>query len=189
LDNIKSKKEINKAYGLIFGDRMKSYKTIRDYLLIILFVIMLRLFIITPVQVNGDSMLNTLHHSDVMILNIIGYRIKDVKRFDIIVFKYNDEPLIKRVIGLPGEFVEYRNNKLYINGVLVDDPVLDEITSDFNLSEALGYDTVPNNSYFVLGDNRNNSTDSRYIGFINKRDIMGKTNLVVFPFNRLGFVR
>ncbi len=96
-----------------------TIKTICEYLLIIAVVIVIRIFIITPIEVNGSSMENTLYDKDIMILNIIGYHTSGIRRFDIIVIKYGKEHLIKRVIGLPGETVEYNDNKLYINGKIV----------------------------------------------------------------------
>lgn len=168
---------------------MVMIKIIIEYGLIILLVILLRTYIITPVQVNGDSMQDTLFNDDIMLLNIIGYRTNKIERFDIIVFKHNNESLIKRVVGLPGEFVEYRNNNLYIDGNFITENFIFQYrTTDFSLLD-IGYDKVPSDTYFVLGDNRNNSTDSRYIGFISKKNIMGKANFILFPFERFGVVR
>lgn len=167
---------------------MRTLRTILEYGLIILVVILFRTYIITPVQVNGDSMLNTLHNDDVMLLNIIGYKIKDIKRFDIVVFKHYQDPLIKRVIGLPGEAIAFKDNKLYVDGEYITQPFLDDRTEDFTLLD-FGYEKIPPNQYFVLGDNRDNSTDSRYIGFIDKKKVMGKANFIIFPFNRFGVVK
>ncbi len=185
MEYLKQKKGIK---ALSFGDQMKTLRTILEYGLIILLVILLRVYIITPIQVNGDSMMNTLHSNDIMLLNIISYKVKDLKRFDIIVFKHYQDPLIKRVIGLPGEFIEFKDNKLYVDGKYIPQPFLDEKTGNFSLLD-FGYQEIPPAKYFVLGDNRNNSTDSRYIGFIDKKEIMGKANLIIFPFNRFGIVK
>ena len=92
---------------------MKLFKEILPYICVILFVILLRTFIITPVQVVGTSMVPNLKNGELMILNKITYKFNDIKRFDIVVVDYPKEPLIKRVIGLPGEKVEYKDNKLY----------------------------------------------------------------------------
>ncbi len=124
-------------------------------------------------------MFKTLHDGDIMILNIIGYRFSDVERFDIVVVDEGDEYLIKRVIGLPGETIEYRDNQLYVNGKKVKENYSSEKTDDFKVK-------VSKDSYFVLGDNRTNSLDSRYFGAFKRKKILGKTKLTIFPFNRFG---
>lgn len=149
------------------------------YLLIIILVILIKRYVVSPVKVNGTSMMNTLHNGDIMILNNSAYYFDDIKRFDIVVVKENREYIIKRVIGLPGETVEYRDNKLYINNKLVKDKYGNGETKDFKAQ-------VSKNSYFVLGDNRNNSMDSRTFGAFKKKEIIGKTNLIIFPFDRFG---
>jgi signal peptidase I len=166
----------------------KTIKTIIEYLLIIVAVIVIRVFVITPIEVNGRSMEGTLYDKDIMILNILGYHTGGIKRFDIVVIKYGDEYLIKRVIGLPGEVVEYNDNKLYINDKLVKD-VVKIGTADFSTENIVEGGVIPENKYFVLGDNRGNSSDSRVIGLIDKKDILGKTNLILFPFNHFGIVK
>ncbi|MDD2489902.1 MAG: signal peptidase I [Bacilli bacterium] len=164
-------------------------KTIIEYGLIILLVVFIRIFIITPIQVSGSSMNNTLQDNDIMLLNIIGYKLKNIKRFDIVVIDYEEEALIKRVIGLPGENIEYKDNKLYVDGNYIKELFInDEYTDDFSLND-LGYQVIPDNMYFILGDNRDNSTDSRYIGLINKDQIIGKTNIIIYPFSRWGLVK
>ena len=82
------------------------------YVLVIILVILIKRFVVTPIRVVGDSMYDTLHDGDIMILNIIGYRFSDIERFDIVVVDKGREPLIKRVIGLPGEEIEYKDNQL-----------------------------------------------------------------------------
>ncbi|MDD2203253.1 MAG: signal peptidase I [Bacilli bacterium] len=159
-----------------------------EYGLIILAVVILRVFVITPIEVNGRSMEQTLYDKDIMILNVLGYHVKGIERFDIVVIKYSDEYLIKRVIGLPGDVVEYEDNKLYINSVLVKD-VINTGTEDFSTTDMLEDGVIPEEKYFVLGDNRYNSTDSRALGLIDKDDIKGKTNLILFPIKHFGIVK
>ena len=121
---------------------------------------------------------------NVIIVNKIDYTINEADRFDIVVFeRENGEKLIKRVIGLPGEKVEYKDNKLYINDKEIKTSIEFEQTNDFL------YEEVEDYAYFVLGDNRNNSIDSRMIGTISKDNIIGTVKLVLFPFNKLGFVK
>ena len=159
----------------------EKYKEILSYIIIIVVVLLIKHYVITPIKVNGNSMNNTLKNKDIMILDKISYRFQEIKRFDIVVIKKGNDYLIKRVIGLPGETVEYKNNKLYINGKNIDEKFIHEKTNDFIME-----DKIPDDCYFVVGDNRPVSNDSRYIGVINKKDILGKTSLVIFPFSRFG---
>ena len=156
-----------------------NFKDFLPYLCIIVLVLFIKSFIMSPSKVNGVSMVPTLHDSDIMLLDEVSYRFTDIKRFDIVVVKREGEYLIKRVIGLPGEEVEYRDNKLYINGKKIKEKYTREETFDFTAS-------VGDNQYYVLGDNRLNSTDSRIFGAVMRDEIVGKTNLTVFPFSRFG---
>ena len=158
-------------------------KEIIPYIIIIIVVVLIRTFIITPVKVDGASMVPTLDDKEILILKKYDHTFE---RFDIIVFDYNDNRLIKRVIGLPGDHVGYRNDKLYINGKRVKETfVRNSKTQDFKL-EDIELDKVSKGCYFVMGDNRGNSTDSRIIGEVCEEDIKGSTNLSIFPFNKIG---
>lgn len=157
----------------------KIFKEYFPYVLTIILVLLVKRYVISPIRVNGDSMNTTLKSGDIMILKSYEYRFNQIKRFDIVVVKGKKELLIKRIIGLPGETVEYKNNKLYINGKRVKDNFGSQKTSDFRTE-------VPKDNYYVLGDNRTNSLDSRYFGSFNKKDILGKTSLTIFPFGRIG---
>lgn len=159
----------------------EKYKEILSYIIIIVVVLLIKHYVITPIKVNGNSMNNTLKNKDIMILDKISYRFQEIERFDIVVIKKGNDYLIKRVIGMPGETVEYKNNKLYINDKNIDEKFIHEKTNDFIMEEK-----IPDDCYFVVGDNRPVSNDSRYIGVINKKDILGKTSLVIFPFSRFG---
>lgn len=165
----------------------KRIKDIIEYVVIIIAVLAFRQFLYSPIRVSGDSMVPTLNDGDIMILDKIGYKINGLDRFDIVVVDYKGEKIIKRVIGLPGDHIEYKDNKLYINGKLVEEEYKRKETSDFIL-ELLGENTIPKDKYLVLGDNRPISKDSRIIGLIDKKDIEGYTSLVLFPFNKFGKV-
>lgn len=161
-------------------NKLKSFlKEYVPYFLVIILVLIIKRWVVSPIQVNGESMMKTLRDGDIMILNVIGYRFENIKRFDIVVVDTKEEYIIKRIIGLPGEEVEYKDNHLYINGKEIIDNHGSKKTDDFKVK-------VPKDSYFVLGDNRTNSLDSRYFGSFKKSDILGKTSLTVFPFNRFG---
>lgn len=158
----------------------KNYiKEFLPYFMIILVVVLIKTFVVSPIRVNGASMDPTLNDKDIMLLDEISYRFFDVERFDIVVVKEEDEYLIKRVIGLPGETVEYKNDKLYIDGKYVKEDFKHKETFDF--STTLGKD-----EYFIMGDNRTNSTDSRVFGPISRDKIMGKTSLTILPISRFG---
>lgn len=162
--------------------RVKSFlKELIPYLIIIFAVVMIRTFIVTPVRVDGPSMNPTLEDNQLLILS--KYQ-KKYERFDIIVFKHGKSKLVKRIIGIPGDRVEYKNNLLYINGEMIDEPFDHVVTNDFNLSD-IGYDTIPEGMYFVVGDNRKNSLDSRYIGLVDKKDIEGVVNFSLWPFKKV----
>ena len=157
----------------------KIVKEWLPYVVVIIIVLIIKSNVAAPIRVNGRSMNNTLKDGDIMILNIIGYRTSSLKRFDIVVVDNGKDYLIKRVIGLPGEEIEYIDNVLYVNGKVVKDKYANGNTGNFKTK-------VKNNSYFVLGDNREDSLDSRFYGSFNKKKILGKTNFTLFPFNRFG---
>ena len=163
-------------------------KEIIPYVVILIVVILIKTYLVSPIQVNGVSMMNTLHDRDIMILNKINYRFNKIKRFDIVVVKYQDTYLIKRVIGLPGESIEYKDNKLYVDGKYIKEDFLsqDTITEDFTLNDVINEKTIPKNTYFVMGDNREHSSDSRVLGVFSKKEIEGKTSLTIFPLGRIG---
>lgn len=150
-------------------------------LIIIVIVLIIRKYFYSPIVVNGTSMYPTLENKELMILDKVKLR-KGINRFDIVVVKSEGTYIIKRVIGLPGETIMYENNKLYINGKHIED--------NYSLSEMKDFETVKLNAeeYYVMGDNRKNSKDSRIIGTVNKKQILGKANLVLFPFNKVGIV-
>ena len=156
-------------------------------IVVIIIILFLMIYVVSVTQVVGNSMNSTLENGDVLILNKFKYRFTDIKRGDIISLEYADTKyLIKRVIGLPGDKVSIRDNTLYINGELYVENYLDEGLEydDFDLS-SLGYDTIPEDMYLVLGDNREDSLDSREIGLISKDEVIGKVSFRIWPLNKL----
>ena len=151
------------------------------YLIILIFVLLIRTYIVTPIKVNGPSMEPTLKQNDLMILNKIGLK-NGINRWDIVVVKEDNKYIIKRVIGLPSESIAYIDGKLYINKRLVEDNYSLSNTKDF--SEIY----LKDDEYFVMGDNRAVSADSRMIGPVKIEQILGKTSLRFFPFNKIGMV-
>lgn len=174
--------------GKLFKNSL--FRTIISYLLIILAVIVIRIFFVDPVRVDGDSMNTTLANGQVLLLDKIVYKRNDVERFDIVVVDEGDKSIIKRVIGLPGETIEYKDNKLYINGEEMSDPYPSTETDDFNITD-IGHTKIPGDCYFVMGDNRANSLDSRYptVGVVRKSQIVGKASIRIWPLNKIGKVK
>ncbi len=166
----------------------KFIKEYLPYIIIIIIVLLIKAFIISPIRVNGESMYSTLHDKDIMILNKVVYRFNKIKRFDVVVVTTNKSPIIKRVIGLPGDKIKYIDNKLYVNDKLVKEKFNHAKTEDFNIKE-LGSVKVPKGTYFVLGDNRVNSVDSRIIGFVPKKKIAGRAKYIILPFSRIRKVK
>lgn len=153
-------------------------KSMIPYVAIVVAVILIRSFLVTPIRVVGPSMNPTLKSGDIMILN----KVSKIDRFDIVVIKSDKTPevLIKRVIGLPGESVEIKDGKIYINGKVLKEKYGSGNTSNFDYIE------IPKGEYFVLGDNRPISADSRLFGTFSKKDIKGTTKLTIFPFKHIG---
>ena len=160
---------------------MKIIKEIIPYIVIVLVVVLIRTFIITPVRVDGDSMKNTLKNGDILLL----YKLSSIDRFDIIVLdeEKDNEKIIKRVIGLPGETVAIKKGKIYINDKVIDDEYAYGQTSDYDKV------TLKDDEYFILGDNRLISKDSRYFGPIKDNEIKGKIVFRLFPFTKIGTVQ
>ncbi|MFS7408890.1 signal peptidase I [Carnobacterium maltaromaticum] len=158
-------------------------------------VLLLRTFIFSPVIVKGESMSPTLANSD----RILLLKMEKVKRFSIVTFPAPDDPsqnYVKRVIGLPGDSISYKNDVLEINGKAYEEPYLDEykaqlpertlLTNDFTLEQITGDEVVPEGEYLVLGDNRQNSKDSRMIGYIKADDIQGVADYRIWPIKIFG---
>jgi len=166
------------------------------YLVIIVVVILIRSYIITPVIVRGDSMDETLHDGEVLLLSKISYKVDDIKRFDIVVVKDRDDDyIIKRVIGMPNDRVSYIDNVLYINDKEITKTFTEDETLDFDLEEICKInnddcsDGIPLGKYLVLGDNRDISADSRMKGLIDKEQIIGKTVVRLWPLEKISTIK
>ncbi len=167
---------------------LRFIKEIYPYVIIVVVVLFVKTYVIAPIQVNGISMDSTLKDGDIMLLNKLQYKRYGVKRGDIVVIKNRGSHIIKRIIGLPGDNIKVEDNILYINGKEYKEDYLDKgtVTNDFSLEELFDTDKVPEGTYFVMGDNRDDSLDSRILGFIEEDDIEGIASITIFPFNRLG---
>ena len=155
-------------------------------------IIPIRYFLIQPFFVNGASMDPNFFNGDYLIIDEISYRFKEPARSDVVIFRYPLDPsqfFIKRIIGLPGETVKIEGGKVVINNGLEAAFILDE--TDY-LQDAYTVGNVEislgNNEYFVLGDNRQASSDSRKWGELNRRYIIGRAWIRAWPFNRVKII-
>lgn len=165
-------------------------KEILSYVLIILAVIAVRVFIFDPVRVDGPSMDTTLSNGEIIILNKYEYRKRDIERYDIVVVKVDGKKIIKRIIGLPNEVISIKDNKVYADGKELDSSFTSSRTDDWDMSD-IGLKKIPGDSYFVLGDNREVSLDSRYneVGTIKREQILGKAFVIVWPLNKIKTIK
>lgn len=143
-------------------------------------------------QVSGSSMETTLSDGDQLIVDKISYRFRDPKRYDIVVFPYRYEEntyYIKRIIGMPGETVQIVDGEVYINGELLGEHYGNELIENPGLAEEPV--TLGDDEYFVLGDNRNNSQDSRAsnVGVIHRNELLGRAWIRLWPFSEFGVIR
>ena len=158
--------------------------------------VFIRTFLFSSYVVEGESMMPTLEEGNKLVVNKIGYTLGSIDRFDVIVFHANkEEDYVKRVIGLPGDRIEYQNDQLFINGEAVEEPYLNNyrntvspgqpLTGDFSLAELWETETVPEGMLFVLGDNRLESWDSRHFGFVPADQVVGEVNLRYWPLSEV----
>ncbi|TLS37346.1 signal peptidase I [Pseudalkalibacillus caeni] len=177
----------------------ESWEWLRALLIAFALAGAVRYFIFAPIVVDGESMMPTLHDRDRMIVNKLSYDIGEPDRFDIIVFEaVEGRDYIKRVIGLPGDTIEYRDDVLYVNGERVKEPYLNEykkalengnLTYDFNLEDLTGQMRVPEDMLFVMGDNRQHSKDSRSIGFVSMNKVIGEANILFWPPSDIRYIK
>lgn len=161
---------------------------LRLSLIALLICLILRFFMFIPVTIDGYSMMPTLKMGEVVLVN----RLSDVKRFDTIVFNIEKQQYVKRVIGMPGDHLVYKNDQLYINGKLKSEPYLQQYREKLNENDTFmsDYDiVVDDNTYYVLGDNRDNSNDSRYFGTVTSDHIIGVAKYVYLPINHMRTIK
>jgi len=178
------------------GEHRSVGREILSWLFYIGIVLVLTFLIITFVgqrtQVIGESMEPTLSNGDNLIVDKISYRFSDPKRFDIIVFPYQykaNTNYIKRIIGLPGETVQIIGSDIYINGQILEENYGAEPIQE--AGAAATPITLASDEYFVLGDNRNHSSDSRAtdVGVVKRANIIGRAWVRIYPFNHFGVLK
>ncbi len=158
---------------------------IKTVVIALLIVVPIRLFIFQPFIVRGDSMQPNFQHNDYMIVDQLSYRFREPRRGEVIVFNLNNQRFVKRIIGLPGEEVKIENNQIFVSDKKLEEKYIpasyDEISDKIV--------TLKENEYFVLGDNRPASYDSRRFGLIETRDIVGKSLFNINFFQSISFVK
>ena len=194
------------------ADATFKKSTLREYfesiVIAVILALFIRTFVVQAFKIPTGSMEENLLIGDHLLVNkfVLGptasgleralLPIGTIKRNDVIVFKYPEEPdrdFIKRVIGLPGETVEVKEKKVYINGKMLDEPFVHFLSppatrselyeeTSFDVRERYGPVTVPSNQYFMMGDNRDNSQDSRYWGFLPRENVKGKAVVIYWSY-------
>lgn len=160
---------------------MKKFcKEYLPYIIIIIVVLLVRTFIVTPVKVSGKSMVDTLNDGDLLFL----YKLDDIKKNDIVVVskEVTGSRIVKRVVGMPGDRIKCEEGIIYINDKKYDDKYAYTITVDFDEIE------LKDDEYFVMGDNRYISLDSRIFGPVKGKDILGTAELRFWPLKDFGKV-
>ena len=159
---------------------------LRTILVAVVIALLLRTLVVFAVAVEGPSMEPTLHTSDVVMVEKVSLYFGAPNRMDIVIVEYPNRSglFVKRVIGLPGETLEVREGRVYVDGTPLDDPY----NPDGTMARDMEPVTVPPGTVFVMGDNRNNSTDSRnvWVGPVEERFILGHAVLGLWPLSKLG---
>jgi len=160
----------------------------RDLAFSVLLAIILIVFIYQPVKVEGTSMMPALVNDERIFINKFTYRFGSgtISRGDLVVFFFpldRSKSYIKRVIGLPGDTVQIDRGAVYVNGEPLEEPY---VPDEFRDRQSMPTETVPADSYFVLGDHRSSSNDSRAWGTVGRRDIYGKAVFVYWPLDKMG---
>lgn len=166
------------------------FEWVKSIFIAVVLAILIKTFIAEPTKIEGNSMIQTLHDDDRVIINKIVMKFKPLKRKDIVVMKYdNNSDYIKRIVGLPGEYIQLIDGKVYINGKVYEE---EYISGDY--TQAInGFEwKLGKNEYFLMGDNRNpnGSTDSRVFGPVNLDRIKGVASFRFYPFDsRFGLIK
>lgn len=183
-------------------NKSEMFKSIMPFVVVILVALFIRAFVFAPVAVKGSSMEPNFSHGDILIVNKLSYKLSEPKKDDIVICEYitnkmKEKNIIKRVIGVPGDIINFEDVikgddfylDLYLNNNFIEEDYILEPNQQKGNTE-YPY-TVPENSYFVMGDNRNASSDSREqeIGAIKKQDITGKVAVRIYPFNKFSFIK
>lgn len=170
----------------------KLFERLKEPVLAILGALLISSFIVSHARIPTESMLPTIKAGDHLVVNRLPYYYRNPEHGELIVFEHENEHLIKRVIGLPGDVIDLKEGYIYRNNEKLDEAhyvLEDGITFPFSKSAIELPYTIPSESYFVLGDNRRNSSDSRFFGIIKREEIIAKAGYRIYPFDSIGLVR
>ncbi|MEG0823648.1 MAG: signal peptidase I [Erysipelotrichaceae bacterium] len=191
----KQKQTIDEEQDLSARVKYELLSLLKSFVVCFIFVFLLTSFIAKPIRVTGESMVPSLEDGEIGFTNVFKAKTQDVKRSDIVIVhaKNINELWVKRVVGLPGEVIEAKDDKVYINGKLLEEEYLDtEYANNFRKYENFTRDFPPvklsEDEYFLMGDNRVVSYDSRVVGAFHKKDIVGKDAYILFPFDEIKIV-
>lgn len=172
------------------GEGSESYQNVRTLVTVLAVLILLFTFVVRLIVVSGPSMENTLQNGDTMLVWSLGYK---PRQGDIIVLtkkSYQEDSIVKRVIALEGQRVEidYYSNTVYVDGIALEEDYIKEWMHVPSYGDVINHITVPEGCIFVMGDNRNESADSRYpaIGIVDERCVIGRAVMVLYPFAHMG---
>lgn len=167
-------------------------KWVADVVIVVTAAVFLIIFLGDKISIVGNSMSDKIRSGQEILIDKISYELRDIKRYDVIVYKSDlsgqDEYVVKRVIGLPGEEIQIVDSKIYIDGAEIEDKYYE---GNFESGYAANTIKIGDNEYFVMGDNRNLSQDSRfeYVGNIKRNDILGKAWLIISPFSKIRMIK
>lgn len=175
------------------GKKLKKWiECLKEPILAILGAFLISSFIVSHADIPTESMLPTIQAGDHLVVNRMPYYYRDPVRGELVIFEHENEHLIKRVIGVPGDIVDIKDGYIYLNNEKLEESryvLEDGKTFPFSKSEIELPYTVPNESYFVLGDNRKDSSDSRLFGPIKREEVIAKAGYRIYPFNTIGIVK
>jgi signal peptidase I len=173
------------------------FELVKIVIISLVIIVPIRYYLVQPFYVKGASMEPNFYDQEYLIINEIGYRLHPPQRGDIVVFRYPKDPqeyFIKRVIGLPGEKVQVKNGQIYVfnqennfQGAVLIEPYLPKDLKTYSMNEDVV--TLNDHEYFVLGDNRNASKDSRIFGPVDKSFLVGRVWLRGWPFDRVAYFK
>jgi signal peptidase I len=169
-----------------FRDELRSWA--RDLLIAVGLAAVIIVFLYQPVKVEGTSMVPLLSDQERIFVNKFVYRFEPIQRGDVVVFWYpldRSKSFIKRVVALPGELVEMRDGRVYVNGQLLPEQF---VPKEYMDGSSFGPYTIPDDQYFVMGDHRSSSNDSRVFGPVPREAIYGKAVFAYWPVDRFGVI-